>query len=262
MSVFPEFEKALREAAERRLASEDPRVPVFRALLGPLRRRSLLVAMLAVLGSSAVALAATGVILTGAPVRPEEQQNPNAGIGVSAPKGASGIVASAPDPEGGLPWGMRIVHTTRGEICLQIGRVQNGQLGVLGIDGAFANDGRFHPVPVNALPRDVYHNTVFDQIASTTISCALEGKAVSGEHVGVDRSADPKLEGSHSPPGDLRDLLYGLLGPQAVSVTYRFEHTSHTVEVTQPTGAYLIVHSFSRKEPAGYGDEALGTFGD
>jgi hypothetical protein len=262
MSVFPEFERALHEAAQRRLAPEGQRVPAGRARHGHIRGRALLLAMLAVLGMCAIALAATGVILTGAPVRPEELPNPNAGIGVTAPKGASGIVATAPDPEGGLPWGMRIVHTTRGETCLQIGRVQNGQLGVLGIDGAFANDGRFHLIPVNALPRDVYHDTVFDQIGSATVSCALEGKAVAGEHIGVDRSADAHLNVNHSPPAELRDLLYGLLGAHAVSVTYHFERASHTVLVAQTTGAYLIVHGFAPKEHAGSGDEALGTFGD
>jgi hypothetical protein len=182
---------------------------------------------------------------------------------VSAPKGASGIVATAPDPEGGLPWGMRIVHTTRGETCLQIGRVQNGRLGVLGIDGAFANDGRFHPIPVNALPRDVYHHTVFDQlIGSATMSCALEGQAVAGQHIGVDRSADPNLKVRHSPPAELRDLLYGLLGPQAVSVAYHFERASHTVAVAETTGAYLIVHGFAPEEQSASGGAALGPFGD
>ncbi len=262
MSVFPEFERALHEAARRRLSPDGQRVRAGRLRLGRIRRRSPALAMLAVLGVCAIALAATGVILTGAPVRPEELLNPNAGIGVSALGGASGIVVTTPDPEGGLPWGMRIVHTTRGETCLQTGRVQDGQLGVLGVDGAFANDGRFHPIPANALPRDVYHGSVFDQIGSETISCALEGKAVAGEHVGVDRSADPNANVSHTPPTDLRDLLYGLLGPQAVSVTYEFKRASHTVDVAATTGAYLIVHDFSPQEQAGYGGEALGTFGD
>lgn len=261
MSVFPEFEKALHEAARRRLAPADRRAG--HAPVGRIRRRSLLASTIALLGMCTIALAATGVILTGTPVRPEELAGPNAGIGVSAGGGASGIVATAPDPEGGLPWGMRIVHTTRGETCLQIGRVQNGQLGVLGIDGAFGNDGRFHPIPVNALPRDVYHGTAFDQmIDSSTTSCALNGKAVSGEHGGVDRSADPDADVSHSPPALLRDLLYGLLGPRAVSVTYHFEHASHTVGVAPTTGAYLIVHGFSPTELAGYGGESLGTPGD
>lgn len=263
MSVFPEFERALHEAAQRRLGRQARPAHAIGLRLGRIRRRSLLLAMLAVLGACAIALAATGVILTGAPVRPEELLNPHVGVGVSTPAGTSAIVATAPDPQGGLPWGMRIVHTTRGETCLQIGRIQSGQLGVLGIDGAFADDGRFHPIPVNALPRDDYHHAVFDSlIGSATISCALNGKAVAGEHVGVDRSADPNANTTHRPPADLRDLLYGLLGPRAVSVTYRVGRSSHTVGAVGASGVYLIVHDFSHKEKAGSGGEALGTFGD
>lgn len=263
MSVFPEFERALHEAAQRRLGRQARPAHTISRRLGRVRRRSLLLAILMVLIAGAIALAATGVILTGAPVRPEELQNPNVGVGVSTPGGTSGIIATTPDPQGGPPWGMRVVRTTRGETCVQIGRVQNRQLGVLGIDGAFADDGRFHPLPVNALPRDSYHHTVYDElIGSATISCALNGKAVAGEHVGVDRSANPNANTTHRPTADLRDLLYGLLGPQAMSVTYRFGGSNHTVRMSNTTGAYLIVHGFSHKEQAGYSGEALGTFGD
>lgn len=261
MSVFPEFEKALHEAARRRLAAHGRRAGRVRFIR--IRARSLLLASIAALGTCTVALAASGVILTGAPVRPEQSAGPDAGIGVSAPTGASGIVATAPDPEGGPPWGMRIVRTTRGETCLQIGRLQNAQLGVLGIDGAFANDARFHQIPADALPRDVYHHAVFDQmIGNGTTSCALDGSAVAGEHIGVDRSADPNADVAHSPPAELRDLAYGLLGPHAVSVTYRAGRAERTVDVAPTTGAYLIVRRFSPGEQAGSGGESIGTSGD
>lgn len=262
MSIFPEFEQALRETARGRRATVPAATSGRHRRLRHFSRRSTALAILVVLGTCAIALAASGVILSGTPVRPEELQNPAAGIGVSAPGGASGIVATAPDPEGGPPWGLRIVHTTRGETCLQIGRVQNGQLGVIGIDGAFGNDGRFHPIPANALPRDVYHHTVFDQIANATTSCALEDKALAGEHIGVDRSADPNLHVDESAPAHLRDLQYGLLGPQALSVTYRRQGSARTLEVAKTTGAYLIVYGYSARQPLGYGSESLGTFGD
>ena len=38
----------------------------------------------------------------------------NAGIGIPAPGGSRLLALRAPDPQGGLPWGMRLVHTTRG----------------------------------------------------------------------------------------------------------------------------------------------------
>ena len=57
---------------------------------------------------------------------------------------------AAPDPAGGPDWGMRVLSTTRGEGCLQLGRIVDGKLGALGQDDAFANDGRFHELPVSA----------------------------------------------------------------------------------------------------------------
>src|SRR5206468_2059830 len=56
-----------------------------------------------------------------------------------------------PDPAGGPPWGLRYVATTRGLGCLQVGRIVRGDIGVLGQDGVFANDGRFHRLPENYL---------------------------------------------------------------------------------------------------------------
>jgi hypothetical protein len=47
---------------------------------------------------------------------------------------------------------MRVVHTTRGLICVQIGRVDSGRLRQLGVDGGFGDDERFHPMPTDALP--------------------------------------------------------------------------------------------------------------
>ena len=51
-----------------------------------------------------------------------------------------------PDPAGGLPWGMRVTTTTRGLGCLEAAREQNHQLGVVGQDNAFHDDGLFHPL--------------------------------------------------------------------------------------------------------------------
>jgi hypothetical protein len=45
--------------------------------------------------------------------------------------GTVGIAAQAPDPTGGLPWGLRTIQTRRPQACLQIGRLQSGQIGAL-----------------------------------------------------------------------------------------------------------------------------------
>lgn len=267
MSILPQLERDLLRAAERRLgyagkalASPSPRDGRVRARP---RLWLALPAFALLLVTTTIALAASGVILTGAPVRPEGPLNPSAGEGVPVSGASRLLPLRVPDPEGGLPWGMRIVHTTRGEICLQMGRVEHGQLGELGIDGVFQDDGRFHSMPADALPRDFFHGHFYDSMASSNTSCHLAGQAVVGEHVGVDRSAGTANgHERETPRGELRDLYYGLLGPQAVSVTYRDGRKDRTVTVLPPIGVYLIVRRTRPGEQVGTGQEGLGTEGD
>ncbi len=97
----------------------------------PWRRSGLRVAVVAVLVALvavAVAVAAGG--LFGSPVAPEEHLTPTTGWGVPIRSSVRLIPISAPDPAGGLPWGIRIMHTTRGLGCLQVGRLEGGQLWV------------------------------------------------------------------------------------------------------------------------------------
>jgi len=296
MSVLPQLERDLFEAAERRLAaSDDSSLGVGRpALRGlSLRRLSLrglslrglslrglshsgrwnrgltrrlrvpAVALVCLLAATTIALAASGVILTGTPVRPEEVLNPNVGEGVPAPGASQLLPLRVPDPEGGLPWGMRIVHTTRGEICIQIGRVQNGQLGELGIDGAFDDDGRFHPMPADALPADEFHGHIFGQwVANANTSCRLTGEASVDTDVGVERSAAANANPANSPLHDLRDVYSGILGPQAVSVSYRAGKRDLSIPVVPPIGAYLIVRRAAAGQKMGSGGASIGTEGD
>lgn len=218
-------------------------------------------AFVALLATATIALAATGVILSGAPVRPEEALNPAVGEGLPAPGAAQLLPLRVSDPEGGPPWGMRVVRTTRGEQCLQIGRVQDGQLGELGIDGAFHDDGRFHPLPADALPRDVFHGVAFDEVGSETATCHLLGEAVAGAHIGVAASAAAKAPVWRMPRAALRDVYYGELGPRAVSVAYRRGRVPQTLAVHPPLGAYLLVTRTSARQQRGYDTEGLGTPG-
>jgi hypothetical protein len=269
MSILPQLERDLLKAAERRLAvSADGGVEPSDIRLGvPARARRLRLPALALgclLATTTIALAATGVILTGAPVRPEGRLNPSAGEGVPAPGASQLLDLRASDPEGGLPWGMRIVRTTRGEVCEQIGRIQDDQLGELGIDGVFHDDGRLHPMPADVLPETSRVGmSVHNNDASESVSCQLAGHAVVGEHVGVDRSAGAANgHAREAPRSELRDIYYGLLGPQAVSVSYRDGHKDRTVAVLSPIGAYLIVRRTRPGEQVGTGEEGLGTEGD
>ena len=148
------------------------------------------------------------------------------------------LALRAADPQGGLPWGMRLVHTTRGEICVQIGRLDDDQLGQLGIDGAFHDDGRFHPLAPDILPES----------DSGDVSCNLGGPIAIGSWPGGDRSAAPNSpeRTSFKPTAkDLRSISWGLLGPHAVSITYHTAAGVRTRPVAPGTGAYLIVSAVS-----------------
>jgi hypothetical protein len=213
------------------------------------------VAAVLLLAGSAIGLAATG-LLDGSPVRPEVAPNPDAGNGVPvAGERDAGLALLAFDPAGGLPWGLRVLHTTRGQVCVQVGRVQGGQLGELGLDSAFGDDGRFHPLSGDVLPPG------YGGSAGQT-ECASPGQTLIFEDAKADRSgvrllpaefAKPprKLPRAGSPPPveglppakDLRALAYGLLGPHAVSVTYRTPDGLRTTPVRAPDGAFLLVEA-------------------
>jgi len=278
MSVLPQLERDLLEAADRRLADSDRRLADGDSGGGAIARsgarlgargsgrrlRLLALALVCVLASTTIALAATGLILTGAPVRPEGPLNPTVGEGIPAPGASQLLPLRVPDPEGGLPWGMRIVRTTRGEVCEQIGRVQGGQLGELGIDGVFHDDGRFHPIPADVLPETSGAGTPNPQDDATeTVSCQLAGQVTVGEHVGVDRSAGAADGRERTlPRSALRDISFGLLGRDAVSVHYREGSSVRSEPVLAPLGAYLIVRRIAAHQQAGAGYGSLGTEGD
>jgi hypothetical protein len=272
MSILAQLERDLLEAANRRNeagiksveSGVDASMPRL-ATRSRLRRLRLpLIALGCLLASATIALAASGVILQGAPVRPEGRLNPSVGEGVPAPGGSQLLSLQVPDPEGGLPWGMRIVRTTRGEVCLQIGRVENGQLGELGIDGVFHDDGRFHPMPADVLPETSRVGVrVNDDDATGAVSCHLAGQVVVADDVGVDRSAGAADGGERKRPlRELRNIYYGMLGAPAVSVSYKAGKTDRTLAVLQPLGVYLIVRRAAPKELEGSGGGSLGSEGD
>jgi len=225
MNTLPQLRASLVAAAERQgqSAARAPRA----------RRRTLrlaLVAALVLLALAAVAVAATGVLGTGAPVRPTQPLKPSVGLGVPARGGSRILRASAADPAGGPRWGLRLVHTTRDLLCIQLGRLYHGQLGVLGLDGAFGNDRRFHPLPPDTIGRQ-----------PGAVNCQPEGGAVSLEVSGIPESGLMPEEGGLGVISRDRWVSYGLLGPDAVSVTYTDRGRSHTLKVEPGTGAYVIV---------------------
>ena len=173
--------------------------------------RVALLALALVLATAAITLAATGVILTGSPVGTARAPIATAGEGIPVAGGARLLPLRAPDPAGGLPWGMRIIHTTRGLICVQIGRVDDDQLGQLGVDGAFHDDGRFHPLPADALP-----DTLANVSGWMTGNCASPGDIYAGDSVGAraqrGHQPSPGRRGARRPPRDLLRAARGARG--------------------------------------------------
>jgi hypothetical protein len=147
------------------------------------------------------------------------------------------LAAQAVDPRGGLPWGLRTFRTTRGRTCLQVGRLQLGVIGALGQDNAFGDDGRFHPIALNDDAGDCAqtdgHGHAFVNIADGEISASANPSG--GCRTGRNPTRIPPCRA-----GDLRSIEYGVLGPDAVSVTYRLGGRLY-IKPTGPDGAYLIV---------------------
>ena len=193
---------------------------------------------------AAVALAASGVFGAGAPV------TSSAGFVALTPGesgtvisgSVSGVIARASDPAGSPGWGMRTLRTTRGLVCLQFGRLLHDRLGVLGQDGAFADDGLFH-----ALPPALVDSTVdcgpLDARGHAYLAFASQGVVASDDETGCTPPGD--TDPHPSPPicaaRDERAVFAGLLGPDATSVSYVDAAGRPQTVPAGPGGAYLIV---------------------
>ena len=123
----------------------------------------------------------------------------------------------------------------RGLLCAQVGRVANGELGQLGLDGAFHDDGRFHALTPNDLPE------VRAQGAAADDDCVAPQETFAGEIDGLDRNAVANPQGNTIALSGRREISYGLLGPHALAVTYRSGTRTLTSPVLRGLGAYLIV---------------------
>jgi hypothetical protein len=268
MTLLPEVESALVEAVRR---------DVIRIRQGHVRRHSrwleggvgrrwrpLALIVILALGGATAALAAAGVFQTGAPLEPGAPVLPTVANGVAI-AGSARLLLRVPDPHGGLPWSVRVLRTTRGETCVQVGRRAFGAIGVLGQDGAFSDDARFHPISEN------YENalscTNTDAGGHAFVSLVLSNVPASAYDAGcrlplaalpaatraflqahplfAKARAAAHARRTHQPvcpPADLRDVLYGLLGPDATTITYVAADGQLASARTAGTdGAYLIV---------------------
>jgi hypothetical protein len=235
---LPQLQRALVAAAEE---LERPEGVAIAPRPRPRRRapagRVLVIALLALLAAAAIGAAATGLLRSGSDVRPRSGKPPRPTTAYGVATGTVAAPLRVADPSGGpLAWGLRTFATTRGYGCVQLGRLQGDRLGVVGRDGAFGDDGRFHALGPQVLDR------------GSCVPLDEHGNAFLAVHAAdVPGSAVPGLcgGGSRQPAcgaAGHRSVDYGLLGPHAKSITYRTASgAARALAVTPGTGAYLIV---------------------
>lgn len=148
-----------------------------------------------------------------------------------------GIAARAADPAGGLPWGIRVVDDPTGRTCVQLGRLRGRALGVLGQDASFHDDGRFHPIAPSTVIAARCAPT--DAAGHAFLAIARPLQPASGSVLNGDDGPQPQ-QCRRCAPRDLRFVEYGLLGPDAVSITYRVDGRTRTI-ATGADGAFLVV---------------------
>jgi hypothetical protein len=243
--------------------------------------------LVVVLAALAVATPAAGAVTNwfgfGKPLY-FQKSSPRLGAGRALAPTSQLLSLRVADPQGGPPWGLRLVHTTRRDVCLQFGRVEDGQLGSLGIDSAWNDDHKFHPFPntfsggwgqecgTTDQAGNAFLNIEWGAIASS----ANPGLAVRGpEGAGCQtaqyepsrlkrfaRNGAGSTGQGTCPPGTTRTVFMGLLGPDATSITYQAPNGSLRTERTSGgDGAYLLVFPLTQKTCNLYAQRPTGTQG-
>lgn len=210
------------------------------------KRASLAVAfgVLVVAGSAtaaAVTLLQTGEPVPDAPAQTRTQLND---------KSIRVLPIETQDPVDGNMWGLATTQPEgRPTVCLSVGRVQEGVLGVIGTAGAFGDDGAIHPLsPASA-------RTGLCGGAATAPKVALSDRRIVASSGWTAPTASPdsgcRIEGESRgagrtcEPDELRVVTYGLAGSDAVSVELAAPG-SDPVRVAPEAGtngAYLFVQS-------------------
>ncbi len=236
MTLIPELERELTRAISQL-------VPRGRGSRWP--RVTLLAPLAALVAGGTVALAAAGVIKIGAPeTTPGSavRTSPTSGYGVVRPHSSELLPLRVQVPGSPLPWGLRVSSTSRGLGCVTAGLVYEDQLGSYGSDATFHDDGRFHPFPVQTTeapwacaPLDAA-GRLFVSVSEGDVPTSASRFYRCPGAGGRDRPQPNALCGGQ----DTRSIYYGLLGPQATSVTYHSDGRTHTITPEGPHGAYLI----------------------
>lgn len=197
------------------------------------------------------------------------------GLGKVLPKDGRLLPIRVADPDGGPPWGIRMVKTTRGETCIQVGRVGTGQIGQLGIDSAWHDDHEFHEIKPNDQLADLCGSSdaagdgfvnrgahgapasvdiPLDNSGGSPNACVDPNMSPIAPFPGRPGKLPPRLKkvlkrleqqrraDGDCPPHAMRMIFAGLLGPDAKSITYKTpDGQTRTEQTVGGVGAYLIV---------------------
>jgi hypothetical protein len=154
------------------------------------------------------------------------------------------LAATARDIHKGLPWGLEAFQTTNGQTCVLAGREQSGRVGVIGVDGAFKNDGRFHPFTPYTLSQYCgqtdRNNSAFINVSDPTTAASGNDQDIVHEGCQPSPVSGRSARAQRCPAADVRQLEYGLLGPDAKSITSTAGGRTITTP-TGPGGAYIVV---------------------
>jgi hypothetical protein len=187
----------------------------------PWSRRRIAVLALALLPVAATAAyAAVRAIEVGTPVPRYPGRGANGPLSQLVPGSSRLVAVRAPDPAGGLPLGIRVFRVRSGVTCVQVGRVLDGRVGVIGADR------RFHALPAQPAlaeacgSRDAAGHLFYDGLVGPPTA-----------------SADPRGSG-----GAPRDVVWGFAGPLARTATVTIAGRRLTQHVrAADDGAYLVV---------------------
>jgi hypothetical protein len=241
-----DLDQLIRNADPAQRLQIDIPDPTHRGARGHHRRGELMAVALAVATAVAVAVIALSTgkhhPITAATVPAQlpfsSPASPAAATGV-LPRTVR-LVQTFPDPQSGPAWGMRTYQTRSGMTCVQAGRTESGVVGAIGIDGDFGSDMRFHPFALkepdslgDCEPDDAHGHAFINVDAVSTAASAGEAPCMDHD------DAEPR---QHCAASTLRDVYFGLLGPDAASVTYVGPGGRRLVERTRGRdGAYLVV---------------------
>lgn len=264
MSRLPDLERALFDAAARLDAAPAIAPRPRHARRWHRRGMPLLAGLASLLIAGGAVAAVTGLLDTGDPV-PSAPSKQSAVVPTTDRFVLAGIRAA--DPDGGPAWGIGAYDATpkgstarkHSVTCVVVGRVQNGQLGVVGRDGVFDDDGRFHPLSPTAQSSGMCAPRAADGAFVATSSgppipasgyTGAPGGPVGGcrERVNLDGptvSPQTRRRLRNVPQCSrrgLRDVVAGFAGPKAVTATLTTPGYRKSLKLRRTdNGAYLFV---------------------